>query len=199
MLNTFVVYVENKPGVFTRVASLFRRRGFNIDSLTVGRTEKPEVSRMTISLEADKDQTRRIEANLYKLVNVILVENITAIPAIVRDLAMIKVAAARGARSNVLELASVFRGRVIDVAPESLTIEITGTEDKIDGLIEVLRPFGVLEMVRTGIVAMRRGARTNQAATSDRATDPAIAEDVSFRVSGDAFQEGTEHGEDLSR
>jgi len=179
MLNTFVVYVENKPGVLTRVASLFRRRGFNIDSLTVGRTEKPEVSRMTISLEADKDQARRIEANLYKLVNVILVENITAIPAIVRDLAMIKVAAAR---SNVLELASVFRGRVIDVAPESLTIEITGTEDKIDGLIEVLRPLGVLEMVRTGIVAMRRGARTNQAATSDRATDPAIAEDVSHSV-----------------
>ena len=157
MLNTFVVYVENKPGVLTRVASLFRRRAFNIDSLTVGRTEKPEVSRMTITVDADHDQARRIEANLYKLVNVLLVENITKEPAIVRDLAMIKVAATHEARSHVLELASVFRARVVDVAPESLTIEITGAEDKIDGLLEVLRPYGVLEMVRTGIVAMRRG------------------------------------------
>ena len=157
MLNTYVVHVENKPGVLTRVASLFRRRAFNIDSLTVGRTEKPEVSRMTITVDADRDQARRIEANLYKLVNVLLVENITNQPSIVRDLAMIKVAATHEARSHVLELASVFRARVVDVAPESLTIEITGTEDKIDGLLEVLRPYGVLEMVRTGIVAMRRG------------------------------------------
>ncbi len=111
MMNTFVVYVENKPGVLTRVASLFRRRAFNIDSLTVGRTEKPEVSRMTITAEADRDQARRIEANLYKLVNVLLVENITNQPAIVRDLAMIKVAATHEARSHVLELASVFRAR----------------------------------------------------------------------------------------
>ena len=103
------------------------------------------------------DQARRIEANLYKLVNVLLVENITHEPAIVRDLAMIKVAATHEARSHVLELASVFRARVVDVAPDSLTIEITGAEDKIDGLLEVLRPYGVLEMVRTGIVAMRRG------------------------------------------
>ncbi len=116
MLNTFMVYVENKPGVLTRVASLFRRRAFNIDSLTVGRTEKPEVSRMTITVDADRDQARRIEANLYKLVNVLLVENITNQPAIVRDLAMIRVAATHGARSHVLELASVFRARVVDVS-----------------------------------------------------------------------------------
>src|ERR1035441_8076092 len=126
MLNTFMVYVENKPGVLTRVASLFRRRAFNIDSLTVGRTEKPEVSRMPITVDADDDQARRIEANLYKLVNVLLVENITNQPAIVRDLAMIRVAATHDARSHVLELASVFRARVVDVAAESLTIEITG-------------------------------------------------------------------------
>ncbi len=157
MLNTFVVYVENKPGVLTRVASLFRRRAFNIDSLTVGRTEKPEVSRMTIVVDADRDQALRVEANLYKLVNVLFVENITAKPAISRDLAMIKVAATHDARSHVLELANVFRARVVDLAPESLPIEITGGEDKIDGLREVLRPYGVLEMVRTGIVAMRRG------------------------------------------
>jgi acetolactate synthase-1/3 small subunit len=163
MLNTFMVYVENKPGVLTRVASLFRRRAFNIDSLTVGRTEKPEVSRMTITVDADHDQARRIEANLYKLVNVMLVENITNQPAIVRDLAMIRVAAKHEERSHVLELANVFRARVVDVAPESLTIEITGAEDKIDGLLELLRPYGILEMVRTGIVAMRRGSQSASA------------------------------------
>jgi acetolactate synthase-1/3 small subunit len=182
MLNTFIVYVENKPGVLTRVASLFRRRGFNIDSLTVGRSEKPDVSRMTITLEADKDQARRIEANVYKLVNVILVENITAESAIVRDLAIIKVAAAHDARSHVLELASVFLARVIDVAPESLTIEITGTEDKIDGLLEVLHPFGVLEMVRTGIVAMRRGLRTGESPDCSRRTNMNLDENVSHSV-----------------
>jgi acetolactate synthase I/III small subunit len=181
MLNTYVVYVENKPGVLTRVASLFRRRAFNIDSLTVGRTEKPEVSRMTITVDADLDQARRIEANLYKLVNVLLVENITNEPSIVRDLAMIKVAATHEARSHVLELASVFRARVVDVAPESLTIEITGAEDKIDGLLEVLRPYGVLEMVRTGIVAMRRGKSTANVSTDSEDQD-APGADVSYSV-----------------
>jgi acetolactate synthase I/III small subunit len=161
MLNTFVVHVENKPGVLTRVSSLFRRRAFNIDSLTVGRTEKPEVSRMTITVEADEDQARRIEASLYKLVNVLLVENVTHEPIIMRDLAMIKVAAKHEDRVHVLQLANVFRSRVVDVAPDSVTIEITGGEDKVSGLLEVLSPFGILEMVRTGIVAMRRGKRSN--------------------------------------
>src|SRR4030095_426060 len=181
MMNTFVVYVENKPGVLTRVASLFRRRAFNIDSLTVGRTEKPEVSRMTITVDADRDQARRIEANLYKLVNVLLVENITNQPAIVRDLALIKVGAPHESRSHVLELASVFRARVVDVAPESLTIEITGAEDKIDGLLEVLKPYGLLEVVRTGIVAMRRGAKSS----AENKADDIIAtgdDNVSYSV-----------------
>src|SRR5271156_6036457 len=183
MLNTFMVYVENKPGVLTRVASLFRRRAFNIDSLTVGRTEKPEVSRMTITVDADRDQARRIEANLYKLVNVLLVENITNQPAIVRDLAMIRVAATHDERSHVLELANVFRARVIDVAPESLTLEITGAEDKIDGLLEVLRPYGVLEMVRTGIVAMRRGGKASDvAATTNPLAQLAADDDVQYSV-----------------
>ena len=182
MLNTYVVYVENKPGVLTHVASLFRRRAFNIDSLTVGRTEKPEVSRMTITVDADHDQARRIEANLYKLVNVLLVENITHEPAIIRDLAMIKVAATHEARSHVLELASVFRARVVDVAPDSLTIEITGAEDKIDGLLEVLRPYGVLEMVRTGIVAMRRGKSSTGVQTATNSDQDLAEEDVSHSV-----------------
>jgi acetolactate synthase-1/3 small subunit len=181
MMSTFVVYVENKPGVLTRVASLFRRRAFNIDSLTVGRTEKPEVSRMTITVDADHDQARRIEANLYKLVNVLLVENISHEPAIMRDLAMIKVGVTDEARSHVLELANVFRGRVVDVAADSLTIEVTGAEDKIDGLLEVLRPYGVLEMVRTGIVAMRRGGKSSTAAAADVAAQGSD-DDVSYSV-----------------
>ena len=183
MMNTFVVYVENKPGVLSRVASLFRRRAFNIDSLTVGRTEKPEVSRMTITVDADPDQARRIEANLYKLVNVLLVENVSEEATIVRDLAMIKVAVQQEERSHVLELAGVFRARVVDVAPESLTIEITGAEDKIDGLLEVLRPYGVVEMVRTGIVAMRRGNRSAAAAAGAGALPQvAIDDDLSQSV-----------------
>jgi acetolactate synthase-1/3 small subunit len=138
---------------------------------------------MTITVDADYDQARRIEANLYKLVNVMLVENITTEPAIVRDLAMIKVAATHEARSHVLELASVFRARVVDVAPESLTIEITGAEDKIDGLLEVLRPYGVMEMVRTGIVAMRRGSKSSGALTTTVVASPeASGENVSYSV-----------------
>jgi acetolactate synthase I/III small subunit len=176
MMNTFVVHVENKPGVLTRVASLFRRRAFNIDSLTVGRTEKPEVSRMTITVDAGPDEARRIEASLYKLVNVLLVENITEEPAISRDLAMIKVATQHEERSHVLQLVDVFRARVVDVAPESLILEITGGEDKIDGLLEVLRPFGVLEMVRTGIVAMRRGAKSSPPGAPAEELDAVSAE-----------------------
>jgi len=125
----------------------------------------------------------RIEANLYKLVNVLLVENITGEPAILRDLAMIKVGATDEARSHVLELASVFRGRVVDVAPDSLTIEITGAEDKIDGLLEVLRPYGVLEMVRTGIVAMRRGNRAPVTVSAlNTLSEVAADDDLSYSV-----------------
>src|ERR1035437_1730138 len=187
MLNTFVVYVENKPGVLTRVASLFRRRAFNIDSLTVGRTEKPEGSRMTIVVDADHDQALRVEANLYKLVNVLFVEKITGEAVISRDLAMIKVTASHGARSHVFELANVFRARVVDVGPESMTIEVTGPEAKIDGLLEVLRPYGILEMVRTGVVAMRRGTKAastgSGVASGGDGAEPIIPdENVSYSV-----------------
>jgi acetolactate synthase I/III small subunit len=187
MLNTFVVYVENKPGVLARVATLFRRRAYNIDSLTVGRTEKPEVSRMTIVVDTDHDQALRIEATLYKLVNVLFVENITNEPAILRDLAMIKVAVTQEARTQVFKLAEVFNARVEDVAPESVTIEITGAEDKIDRLLEVLRPYGVLEMVRTGVVAVRRGSKSSAVSTATgtgaNASEPGIPnEDVSYSV-----------------
>ena len=187
MLHTFVVYVENKPGVLNRVASLFRRRAFNIESLTVGHTDKPGVSRMTIVVDTDEQGARRAEANLYKLVNVLLVSNITAKSAVVRDLAMIKVSATPETRSHLLQLVHVFRARVVDVAPESLIIEITGTEDKIDGLLEVLRPFGIVEMVRTGRVAMSRGAKSAAAAAGINGLetipiDIRDDEDVSYSV-----------------
>jgi len=157
MLHTFAVYVDNKPGVLNRVASLVRRRAFNIESLTVGHTETAGVSRMTVVVDTDEYGARRLEAHLHKVVPVRRVENITAAPSIARDLALIKVAATGDARTQVMQLVDVYRARIIDVSPESLVIETTGTEDKIDSLLEVLRPYGVMEMVRTGRVAMARG------------------------------------------
>ena len=158
--HTFVVYVEDKPGVLNRVASLFRRRAFNIESLTVGHAEMPNASRMTIVVETDRTGAHRIEANLYKLVNVIRVHDITHTPAVYRELAMIKVAATTDTRTNIIQLVDVFRARVVDVVSDSLVIEITGAEDKIEGLLEVLRPYGILELVRTGRVGMVRGQRS---------------------------------------
>lgn len=158
MLSTFVVLVENTPGVLNRVASLFRRRAFNIESLTVGHTEKPGVSRMTIVVDTDDAGAARLEANLYKLVNVLRVDNITNVPSVFRDLVMIKVAATQETRAEIMQLAHVFRARVVDVAVDSMMLEATGAEDKIDGLIELLRQYGVIEAARTGRVAMTRGA-----------------------------------------
>ena len=131
--HTFVVYVEDKPGVLNRVASLFRRRAFNIESLTVGHAETPKASRMTIVVRTDPSGARRLEANLYKLVNVLRVHDITSVPAIFRELAMIKVGATADTRTHVMQLVDVFRARVVDVAPDSVVIETTGTEEKIDG------------------------------------------------------------------
>jgi len=182
MITTFAIHVENKPGVLTRVSSLFRRRAFNIESLTVGHTETPGVSRMTVAVETDELSARRLEAHVYKLVNVLRIENITASPAVFRDLAMIKVAANSESRTHIMQLVDVFRARVVDVAPDSLIIEITGTEDKIDGLLEVLRPYGVLEMVRTGRVAMARGLRSATAQASGDSTAAADDENVFHSV-----------------
>jgi acetolactate synthase I/III small subunit len=162
-LRTFIAYVEDLPGVLNRVTSLFRRRNYNITSLTVGGTERPGVSRMTVVLEADEDNARRIEANLYKLVNVLFVEDTTTAPTMVRELALIKVRADPSNRGEVMRLCDVFRARVVDVGPEALVAEITGPGDKIDGLVDVLRPLGIIEMVRTGVVAMVRSAEATDA------------------------------------
>lgn len=158
-LRTYIMHVEDLPGVLNRVTSLFRRRGYNIDSLSVGRTEVAGVSRMTIVMEADDDVANRIEANLYKLVNVLKVEDTTRKACVQRELALIKVRADGASRAHVLQLAEVFRARVLDVSPEALIFEITGPRDKIDGLAGVLGEYGIVEMVRTGAVAMLRSSQ----------------------------------------
>ena len=155
--HTFVVHAEDRPGVLDRVASLFRRRGYNIESLTVGHTDKAGVSRMTIVMDGTDTTARLMEANLYKLVNVLRVEDVTYQPTVNRDLALIKVRADADVRAQVLQVCEVFRARVVDIAPGALVVEITGTEDKIEGLVDVLEPFGIIEMVQTGAVAMTRG------------------------------------------
>lgn len=157
MTVTYIVRVENRPAVLTRVTEVFRRRAVNIESLTVGHTQCPGVSRMTIVVDTDEAAARRMEAHLYKLVNVLHVDTVTEQPSVFRDLAMIKVGADHETRAQVMQLVEVFRARVIDVSPASLVVEITGTEDKIDGFVDVLRPYGILEMARTGRLAMRRG------------------------------------------
>ena len=158
MKRTLIARVADKPGVLNRVASLFRRRAFNIESLTVGHTEAPGISRMTIVVDSTRTDAEKVAQNLEKLVDVISVEDISDQPAVMRDLALIKVRTPDPrTRSELMQLVDTFRARVVDVGLESLIVEATGTEEKIDGLVEVLRPFGILEMVRTGRVAMVRG------------------------------------------
>ncbi len=158
MNSTLIALVEDKPGVLNRVASLFRRRAFNIESLAVGHTEQPGVSRMTIVVDSSRTDAEKVAENLRKLVNVINVEDVTEAPAVMRDLALIKVKAnGGGTRAEVLQIVETFRARVVDVALKTLMVEVTGTDDKINGLVDVLRPYGIVEMVRTGRVAMARG------------------------------------------
>jgi len=157
---TFIAHVEDRPGVLNRVISLFRRRAYNIDSLNVARTERPALSRITLVVQADEREAQLLEANLYKLINVLYVEHVTEQGQVARELALIKVRANEESRSKVLQLCEVFRARAIDVTPSSVLVELTGTPDKIDGLIEMLRPQGIIELVRTGAVAMARGAES---------------------------------------
>jgi acetolactate synthase I/III small subunit len=159
MLHTFVAYVEDLPGVLTRVASLFRRLNINIISLTVGRSERSGLSRLTLVCESSAQAGDRIRASLYKLENVVDVDDIAGAPAVTRELALIKVAATHQNRSQIFELAEVFRARIVDLTSESLMIEMTGVESKIEGLIEVLREEEgrILEICRSGKMTMRRG------------------------------------------
>jgi acetolactate synthase-1/3 small subunit len=169
MLHTFIALVDNKPGVLTRVASLFRRLNINIASLTVGETEREDLSRMTIVCDAAENAAHRIKASLYKLEIIRDVDEVSRSEAVIRELALIKVAAGPPAstmssRTHLFELAEVFRARIVDLAPESLMLEMTGSASKIEGLLQVLKEsnYTILEVSRTGRMAMRRGKHTSR-------------------------------------
>jgi acetolactate synthase-1/3 small subunit len=159
MKHTLAVLVENKSGVLSRVASLFSRRGYNIDSLAVGVTEDPDISRITIVVHGDDHVLEQVTKQLNKLIDVIKVSDIGADDAVERELALIKVSADVDTRSEIMQIANIFRARIVDVAPKSMTVEVTGDEGKIQAIEKLLRQFGIKEMVRTGKVAMVRGPK----------------------------------------
>ena len=160
--NTIVAHVEDRPGVLARVASLFRRRGFNIESLTVGHCEEPGLSRMTIVVDGDDRMVDQLCRQLFKLIDVISIHDITYTPLVDRELALIKVAASNFNRREVLDVVEMFRADVVDVHNDSLIVQVLGDEGKVDAAVHMFEPFGILEMVRTGRVAMRRGPETSK-------------------------------------
>ena len=155
--HTVSVLVEDQPGVLSRVASLFARRGFNIHSLAVGTTEEPGISRMTIVVDVQRKPLEQVEKQLHKLVNVLKVVELEPRAAVERELALIKVRAVPADRSQVMDIAQIFRARIVDVAPVALTLEVTGPSEKVEAIVELLGPYGVVEMARTGRVALARG------------------------------------------
>ncbi|HYF92649.1 MAG TPA: acetolactate synthase small subunit [Symbiobacteriaceae bacterium] len=158
MKRILAVLVENHPGVLTRVAALIRRRNFNIESLAVGVTDNPDISRITLVVDGDEAQLLQVSRQLAKLIEVIRVIDLEAGNSVVRELALVKVLADPDRRPQVLQLAGVFRANVLDVSPSALTIEVTGTHDKVEALISLAREFGIQEIVRTGVIALQRGA-----------------------------------------
>lgn len=158
MQHTLVALVENQPGVLQRVANLFSRRGFNIESLAVGHTDTPERSRMTIVVNAEETQVDQVTKQLYKLINVLKVSDVTTDRTVDRELALIKVSASASTRAEIAQVVDIFRARIVDLARDSLTVEVTGESEKIDSIVGLLRPFGLKEMVRTGRISMTRGS-----------------------------------------
>ncbi len=154
--HTVVALMEDQPGVLNRVVSLFRRRGFNIDSLTVGPSEIPQVSRMTVVVNGTADIVEQVVKQLYKVVDVLKVSDITNEKIVVRELALIKVNANQTTRSEIMQIVDIYRAKIVDVAIDSVIIEATGPEDKIDSLVDLLKRFGIKEMARTGRVVMMR-------------------------------------------
>ena len=156
--HTLVALVEDKPGVLNRIASLFRRRAFNIQSLAVGGSEHPGLSRMTIVVVGDSAQVEQVRKQLDKLINVVKVSDITEEDMVARELALVKVKATASTRSEIMQIVDIFRANIVDVAPGSLTVEVTGDADKLDSLLGLLRDFGVKEVSRTGRIALTRGS-----------------------------------------
>lgn len=155
--HTLAVTVENRPGVLTRVTTLFRRRGYNIESLAVGETENPSISRITIVVMGDEKILEQVTKQLYKLVEVIKIVDITEERSVERELVLIKVRADNNVRAEIVQIVDIFRARIVDIGKNSLIIEVTGDSGKIDAMVESLKPFGVMELVRTGVIAMVRG------------------------------------------
>jgi acetolactate synthase-1/3 small subunit len=161
MQHTISVLVENKPGVLTRVASLFARRGFNIDSLAVGTTEDPTLSRMTIVVNAENTPLEQITKQLHKLINVIKIQDLDPAEMVDRELVLFKVNAPPDRRHEVIEIANVFRAKIVDVGRNTVTVEATGSGDKLQAMEDLLRAYGIKELARTGRIALSRGSREN--------------------------------------
>ena len=169
--HTIVALVADKPGVLTRIASMFRRRGFNIASLAVGQSEQPGLSRMTFVVEGDEHTVYQVTRQLDKLIDVLRVSDITGRETVARELALIKVRATPATRGEIIQIVNLFRAAIVDVGTQSMVVEITGEEDKINALYNLLEPCGVIEMLRTGVVAMVRGQANGQVA-DDVGMDP---------------------------
>ena len=155
--HTLSIMVENKPGVLTRIAGLFARRGFNIDTLAVGPTDDPRLSRITLTLDGAMHPIDQVTKQLHKLINVIKIRDLEPADTVARELALFKVAVEGAQRSEVMQIADIFRGKVVDVTRRSVIVEITGTTDKIEAFERMVRPFGLIEMMRTGEIAISRG------------------------------------------
>ena len=164
MKHVLAVLVENKPGALTRVSGLFSRRGFNIENIAVGETLTPGISRMTITVEGNENLVEQVMKQLHKLINVIRVSNLSAEPSVMRELMLIKVRAEVGNRSDIQQIVETFRGKVVDVSPNSMVIEVTGNEEKMEAIKLLLEHFGILEVVRTGKVALLRGSKITREA-----------------------------------
>ena len=158
--HTLSVLVENKPGVLARIASLFSRRGFNIDSLAVGPTEHPDISRMTIVVNVEDLPLEQVTKQLNKLVNVIKIVELDQSQAVQRELVLVKVRADAESRSQIVEIVQLFRAKTVDVSPDAVTIEATGSSDKLEAMLRMLEPYGIKELVQSGLVAIGRGARS---------------------------------------
>ena len=167
MRHVISALVMNEPGVLANVAGMFAARGFNIDSLVVGRTENPDLSRMTVVVDADENTLDQVRKQLAKLVPVVAVHDFKGTAYIERDLALISVAVTAAQRSEVVQIVTLFRGKVVDVAPDSLTVELSGPEDRIEAFIELMQPYQIKELARTGVIAMSRGRQPGKGAAAD--------------------------------
>ncbi len=184
--STLVVLVEDQPGVLTKVVSMMRRRSFNIDSITVGHSEQPGVSRITMIVSAPEDQVEQVSKQLYKVIEVLKVTDVTDVPTVSRELALIKVAAKPQHRSEIMQIAEIYEARIVDATPTSLLVEATGAESKIDALIAMLRGYGIREMVRSGQLAMVRGG----AAAPSNGASPVVSNGREDRVVATAVSMG---------